>query len=107
MRVFSTGATRDDADNKPDIEGYLSTLALDMYFDYMLQHQKQADGKIRASDNWQAGLPYHECLKSLLRHVFAVWYHHRNGVGEDPCTSLCAVIFNAQAMLDTLLKEDK
>ena len=57
MREFETGATRDTNDGKLDFEGFLSPLALVRYAEYMNKNRIQADGKVRASDNWQKGIP--------------------------------------------------
>jgi len=56
MREFISGATRDDSEGKNDYEGYLSPLVLRRFGDYMTLHRKQADGKLRDSDNWQKGM---------------------------------------------------
>ena len=56
MRTFDSGATRDDDKEKIDPEGFLSVPALEAYFAYMHKHRKQADGSLRASDNWQKGM---------------------------------------------------
>ena len=111
MREFDTGATRDDDDSKLDYEGFLSPVALRRYAQYMHQHRKQADGKMRASDNWQKGIPIEEYMKSMLRHTFDLWLRHRmNNFGEtDTIQSedlLCAIIFNAFGMLHELTGEE-
>ena len=107
MREFDSGATRDDDETKIDYEGFLSPQVLERFGQYMTAHRIQADGKLRASDNWQKGIPREEYLKSLLRHVFDVWYLHRHGVPlggrgamED---ALCAIMFNCQGYLFELL----
>ena len=53
MHHFGTGATRDSDANKLDFEGFLSPPALEAYAEYMHRHRFQADGVVRASDNWQ------------------------------------------------------
>lgn len=108
MREFPTGATRDDDDSKLDYEGFLSPRTLERYAQYMHEHRLQADGKLRPSDNWQRGIPQDAYMKSLWRHMVAVWKVHR---GLDDLTdiedSLCGVIFNAFGYLHELLKEDQ
>lgn len=110
MREFDTGATRDDDDSKIDYEGLLSPAALRRYAEYMHKHRKQADGKMRASDNWQKGIPISEYMKSELRHSFDLWRAHRDE--EDLIGSngkeelLCAIIFNAFGYLHELIKDD-
>ena len=59
LRKFDSGATRDTTENKPDYEGYFSPLVFERYGQYMLKHQKQSDGTLRSSDNWQKGMPIH------------------------------------------------
>lgn len=118
MREFTTGATRDDAQTKPDYRGFISPAVLKRYGEYMLSHQIQADGKLRDSDNWKKGIPQKEYLSSLLRHVVDVWALIERGPNypvpisngtyegavQDP---LCAILFNAQGLLhERLLGRD-
>ena len=114
MRKFKTGATRDDDDTKPDYEGYLSPRVIARYGEYMTKHRKQADGEMRASDNWQKGIPPEAYLKSLWRHLVDVWTIHRmdeEGVEDllafDQEEALCAIIFNASGYLHELIKENE
>lgn len=105
MRTFETGATRDDDDGKYDYEGFLSPLVLERFAEYMHEHRYQADGTLRASDNWQRGIPREQYMKSLLRHVFDVWRKWRAQVAsgklfEDAC---CAVMFNIMGLLHETL----
>lgn len=103
--MFETGATRDLDDNKYDFEGFLSPLVLERYAQYMHQHRKQADGQLRASDNWQKGIPKDAYMKSGWRHFFAWWAGHRKGqIIED---DLCALLFNIMGYLHEHLKQDK
>jgi hypothetical protein len=112
MRTFDTGATRDSDDDKLDYEGFLSPLTLRRYAEYMHQHRKQADGKTRASDNWQKGIPLKAYMKSLWRHLVELWTLHRQWVYgadmadyiKDQEDALCAIIFNASGYLHELLK---
>ncbi len=114
MRTFETGATRDSDDNKLDFEGFLSPFVLERYAQYMNLHRKQADGKLRDSDNWQHGIPLTVYLKSMWRHFFDVWKLHRNancpiydqkdGHSVKLDEALCAVIFNASGMLHEIMK---
>jgi hypothetical protein len=102
LREFETGATRDTDEGKYDYEGFLSPLVIERYAEYMHKHRKQADGKMRDSDNWQKGIPITQYIKSLWRHFFAVWKGHRHGtISED---DLCAVIFNGMGALHEILK---
>jgi hypothetical protein len=111
MRKFKGGATRDDAEGKIDYEGFLAPIVLQRYGEYMLKHQKQADGKLRPSDNWQNlfGKDHKSvCLKSLLRHVWDVWLIHRGFDGRENIQSaLCAILFNTQAYLLKVLIDER
>jgi hypothetical protein len=113
VRTFATGATRNTEDGKPDFEGFLSPLSLAEFGRYMASHQKQADGKLRDSDNWQKGIPKSAYMKSLWRHLVAVWTLHR-GFPMPPDeqgrpvtleTALSAIMFNAQGYLHEQLKQ--
>ena len=102
MRTFDTGATRDDDASKLDYEGFLSPSAIERYAQYMHKHRKQADGKMRASDNWQKGIPIAQYVKSLFRHFVDVW-KWRRGYLVDIEDALCAVVFNAFGILHELI----
>ena len=103
MRKFPSGATRNTDQGKIDPEGFLSAPALGAFFQYMNKHRTQADGQLRASDNWQRGFPIEVYMKSAWRHFFAVWRGHRGGKIE--VDDLCATLFNIQGLLHETLKE--
>lgn len=111
MRTFETGATRNDAGNKFDYEGFLSPLALERFGEYMHSHRLQKDGSIRDSDNWQKGIPRNQYMKSLIRHVFDLWKLHRGHKATNPDTGdqftkdelLSAILFNAQGYLHEVM----
>jgi len=112
IRKFETGATRDTAEGKPDLEGYYSPDVVARFCRYMLKNQKQSDGTLRTSDNWQKGIPKAQYMKSLSRHFLAVWLLHRGfpcvDVNQQPVDieeALCGILFNAQGYLFELLKE--
>ena len=109
IRTFESGATRDTATDKLDYEGFLSHAVLERYAQYMHRHRKQSDGTLRASDNWQKGIPQDQYMKSLWRHFMDVWVHQRGdgkaAVEPDVEEALCAVIFNSMGLLHELLKE--
>jgi hypothetical protein len=112
MRTFKTGATRDDAENKIDYEGFLSPKVLERYGKYMLKHQIQSDGQLRASDNWQKGIDKEAYVKSLIRHTIQFWGVERGeemrddkGNLIDKQEALCAILFNAMGYLYEDLKE--
>lgn len=112
MREFETGATRDSDTDKLDFEGFLSPSVLLKYAEYMNKHRKQSDGKMRASDNWQKGIPFDTYMKSGWRHFMDWWTLHRIGLKllkETPegqklyeaelTEAICGVIFNAMGYL--------
>ncbi len=113
IREFETGATRSSAEGRYDPEGYMSPLVEERFCEYMLKHQYQADGTIRASDNWQKGMPIEDYVKGMKRHVLHMWLRHRGFEPKDPKAApnieedLCAIIFNAQGMLHSLLLLDR
>jgi len=104
IRTFETGATRDSDDGKYDYEGFLCPEVLTRYAEYMHKHRIQADGNLRASDNWQCGIPRNQYIKSAWRHFMAMWRTHRRGeeTNED---DLCALIFNISGYLHETLKD--
>lgn len=107
MREFKTGATRNSDEDKFDYEGFLSPVVLERFAEYMHLHRKQADGRLRASDNWQKGIPLEAYMGSGWRHFFSWWKAHRGyKTEEDIETSLCALLFNVQGYLHELLTKD-
>ena len=103
MRKFQTGATRDTDENKLDYEGFLSHKVIKRYAEYMHTHRKQADGQLRASDNWQKGIPKDAYMKSMWRHFFEVWEAHRED--KEKQEALCALLFNVCGYLHEELKK--
>lgn len=97
VRTFASGATRDQDTSKLDYEGFLSPTVLKRFAEYMHKNRVQSDGSLRASDNWQKGIPRDAYMKSMWRHFFDVWTGHRKGsVSED---ELCALLFNVMGYL--------
>lgn len=108
MRTFDTGATRDVDENKYDYEGFLSPLVVERFAAYMHKHRLQADGKLRDSDNWQKGMPLVVYMKSGWRHFFEWWREHRAGnTGDVLQEAICALMFNLQGYLHTVLTKPK
>lgn len=106
MREFSTGATRDNEENKNDYEGFLSPLVIRAYGDYMHKHRKQADGKLRASDNWQKGIPREAYISSAWRHFLDWWLEHRGHRSREGLKdALCGLLFNVMGYLHEVLKD--
>lgn len=105
MRHFDTGATRNLDESKLDFEGFLSPLVLERFARYMHENRVQADGALRASDNWQLGIPQVAYMKSGWRHFFAWWAEHRGlDTDEGIENAMCALLFNVQGYLHEYLK---
>lgn len=108
IRKFETGATRDIDTNKHDPEGFLQPLVIVAYNEYMHKHRLQTDGSLRASDNWQKGIPKDAYMKSMWRHFLDVWLYHR-GCGhkakELQVEALTALMFNVMGYLYEVLRE--
>ena len=111
MRQFESGATRDTNEGKIDFEGFLSPIVLRRYGEYMNKHRVQADGNIRTSGNWQKHFGenhYDVCIKSAWRHFVDWWSEHRGLGSQDGLEeAVCALMFNAMAYLDKLLKDKR
>ena len=109
MRTFESGATRDTDTTKHDPEGFNSPLVEKRFCQYMTTHRVQVDGSVRASDNWQKGIPRDAYMKSLLRHVHDLWRHHDGyadeAVDQDIESVLCAIRFNVNGYLFEVLKD--
>lgn len=108
IRSFPSGATRDQDADKLDFEGFLSPLVLQMFAEYMHKHRVQSDGTLRASDNWQKGIPLEAYAKSLHRHFHSFWLHHRGHpqlANEDAVSALMGMLFNVQGYAHELLKQ--
>ncbi len=99
MRVFKTGATRNEDQNRLDYEGFLSPIVLERYAEYLHKHRLQADGKMRDSDNWQLGISKNVYIKSAFRHFMEVWKSHRGYKSIDLQESLCGLLFNIMGYL--------
>ena len=109
MRTFDTGATRDTDSDKPDFDGFLSPLALEAFAEYMHRHRQVADGSLRASDNWQKGMPLDEYRKSAWRHFFAFWKTSRDPKFDHDSVATvdaaCGVLFNIMGYLHEALRD--
>ena len=104
VRVFTTGANRDLDMGKFDYEGFLSPEVLEAFAAYMHKNRVLKDGAMRDSDNWQKGIPPSVYVKSLLRHVMAVWKARRAGELDHVIDEMCGVLFNIQGLLFETLK---
>lgn len=103
-RTFETGATRDTDEGKYDYEGFLSPDVLERFAAYMHKHRLQSDGKLRASDNWQKGIPREQYAKSLLRHVMDFWQATRRGQTERAMDAAMGIMFNIMSWVHETLK---
>lgn len=110
MRHFETGATRNDDADRIDLEGFLSPLVIKRFGEYMHQNRMQSDGKMRASDNWQKGIPHDQYIKSALRHFLEWWTWHRNWLPSKRSLlveeALCGLMFNVMGYLHEQLKKN-
>jgi hypothetical protein len=78
---------------------------LERYAQHMHKARKMPDGTMRASDNWQLGIPKDAYIKSAWRHFFDVWKTHRGiETSSDIETELCALLFNVSGYLHETLK---
>jgi len=113
IRTFSTGATRDTNQDKPDYEGFLSPIVLEDFANYMHGKRVQQDGALRDSDNWQKGIPINEYMKSLYRHFMHLWLLHRGYTAKDEKgnevtlrDTLCGIEFNTMGYHFEVLKNE-
>lgn len=105
VRTFESGATRNLDDTKPDFEGFLSPLVLRAYGAYMHRHRILPNGDMRASDNWQAGIPLDVYAKSAFRHFLDFHAGHRGyETAQSLEDDLCALLFNISGYLHEYLK---
>lgn len=106
-RVFASGASRNSDQGKLDFDGFLSVLVTKSYAEYLEANRVMEDGSIRASDNWQKGIPVEQYMKSMWRHFFDVWSTHRGyPTKENQIKNLNALKFNVDGMLHELLKAE-
>lgn len=111
IQTFDSGATRNLDYDKFDYEGFLNPDVLHAFATYMHGHRRQKDGSLRASDNWQKGIPRAVYMKSLIRHSIDLWRWHRGYTPINPDTGeahtgvdlCCAVMFNIMGLLKELL----
>ena len=90
---------------KLDYEGFLSPLVLARFARYMDRHRVQTDGTLRASDNWQKGIPPDAYMKSGWRHFMDWWLEHRGRSGREGLEeALCGLLFNVQGYLHEVLR---
>jgi len=105
MRTFESGATRDDAGDKPNYADGRSSQTERYYLEYLGRHRKTADG-LRDWNNWKWGIPVNAYRDSLMRHCEdAVAASRGLPTREDTALEdlLCAIRFNATGWLFELL----
>lgn len=112
IRDVGTGATRTADTGRYDPEGFLSPAVIERFCEYMNKHRHCADGSIRASDNWQKGMPKSVWIKGMWRHFLHLWIRHRGHAVRDPGAAAnaqedcCALMFGAMGYLSELLKDE-
>ncbi len=99
MRTFETGATRDSNEDKLDYKGFLSFKAIRKFAEYMHSHRKQADGTLRASDNWKKGIPTSTYEESLTRHTMEFLEALEDGDRNKAFEIAPAIWFNLQGWI--------
>lgn len=99
MREFSTGATRDTDAGKLDYRGFLSARAIKVFAEYMHSHRRQANGSVRAADNWKLGIPVSVYVESLSRHMVEFWIAIEEGDYEKADAISPAIWFNIQGYI--------
>lgn len=107
MRDFETGANRSNDAGKFDYEGFLNPLVLEVFAAYMDVNRVQADGAIRASDNWQKGMPSDVWVKSGLRHTIDFWKINRGvAVPEGELGAVGGILFNIMGWIHSRIQAD-
>ena len=100
MRTFPSGATRSAEADKFDYSGFLSPHALKRFAAFMQRNRVQADGKLRASDNWKRGMDLTSYKISGIRHTIeGFWLAYDEGRWDDCDEAACAIIFNFMGWL--------
>jgi len=80
---------------------------------YMHINRTQADGSMRAADNWQKGIPTDVYIKSGWRHWFNMWQIFRSfiSIGHKPepgleMIAVCGLLFNVMGYLHERMVAD-
>lgn len=108
MKEYKTGANRNNPEGKLDYEGFLSPIVIRRFAEYMDKHRHLETGELRASDNWQKGIPKEDYMKSGWRHFQDWWMEHRGYDSRDGLEdALCGIMFNSMGYLLEVLKEKK
>lgn len=88
-RIFTTGAIRDDDDNKFDFGEYFSPLAYARFAEHMRKSAKKY-----GAGNWRKGIPEEEALKSKRRHAWQTDMAEYGIVLEPEIDHLASEMFN-------------
>ena len=95
MQNFSTGAVRDDQDDKESYPESVSFLTLRRYARYMLKQSKKY-----GTGNWKKGIPTESYEDSLMRHLMKYFIHKQYNVQIEPDVDhLAAALFNLQGII--------
>ena len=109
MRKWGTGANRNDNARKLEFARFMSPLVVKRYCEYMDKHRYLENGDSREPDNWKNlfGEGHEQvCIDSLARHFLDLWITTEGGEPrEDKEEALCAIMFNAMAILYKMLKD--
>lgn len=110
IRKFDTGATRNDDTGALEPWGFTSALVEKKFSEYMDRHRMQADGELRASNNWTKGIPTEAYWHSLSRHILdfrLLWEGFgREARTQDIMDSLCGIKFNVDGLIYELAKTE-
>ncbi len=105
IRIFTTGAFRDNDEQKLNYVGSLSPLALEGFVDFMRRHNI-VDGKVRRDEgNWKKGFPKQSYMESKFRHFMETWKIHEGYSTDEILETLYAEFFNIQGYIHELLIE--
>ena len=103
LRSFDSGATRDTGGNKLVYDKFLSPDVIKQFAKFMNMNRLQSDGKLRAGDNWQKGIPMDVYEESEGRHHHETWeffrqinLRDRDGMVEG-IGAMCGILFNVMA----------
>lgn len=115
MRISKTGATRDSNHGKYDYFGFNHPVVEWFFSKYMYKHRKQADGTMRAPDNWWKGFDDEvEVVRSADRHLqdIKLILAGHEVIDEDGKEvtiedAACGVRFGMNALLLGRLRETK
>ena len=106
MREFDTGALRDIETGKLDYEAFFSPEVLRAFAIYMDFNRRLPDGRERAGDDWQKGIPLDVYMKSATRHFMDVWLAHRDyPISDGRVWALLGLMFNTMGYLHEHMKQ--